>query len=185
MRELDVEWATSSNPILRGPGRQMVERAVKALESPSPAPSAPAVLTALQKTVLRIIAGLACLVMAYFYLLEKPFLRQTLLENIQPGSRLRVAETWDAVEESIGGWLRSRIILGVIVGIITIIAFGLMGLPYWPLLGLLAGVTEPIPILGPWIGGYPGCVPRADRLAGQGGHRRSCSSWGGRCWSTR
>jgi predicted PurR-regulated permease PerM len=155
LHELDAQWATSSNPILHGPGRQAVERALKALESPSPAPSAPAVLTALEKTVLRVIAVLACLVMAYFYLLEKPFLRQTLLENIQPGSRLRVAATWDAVEESIGGWLRSRIILGVIVGIITIIAFGALRLPYWPLLGLLAGLTEPIPILGPWIGGIP------------------------------
>jgi predicted PurR-regulated permease PerM len=43
----------------------------------------------------------------------------------------------------------------VIVGIGSTLVFGLLGLPHWPLLGLLAGLTEPVPILGPWIGGIP------------------------------
>ena len=76
-------------------------------------------LSALGTTALWIIAGLACLVMAYFYMLEKDLLRMMLLENVPPRSRLRIAGLWDAVEESIGGWLRSRLILGVIVGIIS------------------------------------------------------------------
>ena len=155
LRELDQQWATSGNPLLRGPGRNIVERAIVELEAPPSAAPPKAVLSALGTTALWIIAGLACLVMAYFYMLEKELLRMMLLENVPPRNRLRVAGLWDAVEESIGGWLRSRLILGVIVGIISMIVFGLMRLPYWPLLGLLAGLTEPIPIIGPWIGGIP------------------------------
>jgi predicted PurR-regulated permease PerM len=155
LRTLDQQWATSGNPLLRGPGRDMLERAIVELEAPPAAAPPKAVLSALGTTALWIIAGLACLVMAYFYMLEKDLLRGVLLDNVPPRSRLRVAGLWDAVEESIGGWLRSRLILGVIVGVISIIVFGLMGLPYWPLLGLLAGLTEPIPIIGPWIGGVP------------------------------
>jgi predicted PurR-regulated permease PerM len=155
LRELDQQWATSGNPLLSGPGRDVLERAITELEAPPSEAPPKAVLSALGTTALWIIAGLACLMMAYFYMLEKDLLRMMLLENVPPRSRLRIAGLWDAVEESIGGWLRSRLILGVIVGIVSTIVFGLMGLPYWPLLGLLAGLTEPIPIIGPWIGGVP------------------------------
>ena len=30
-----------------------------------------------------------------------------------------------------------------------------MGVRFWPLLGLWAGITEIIPIVGPWLGGIP------------------------------
>jgi predicted PurR-regulated permease PerM len=33
-----------------------------------------------------------------------------------------------------------------------------MGIRFWPLLGLWAGVTEIIPILGPWLGGIPAVI---------------------------
>jgi predicted PurR-regulated permease PerM len=33
-----------------------------------------------------------------------------------------------------------------------------MGVRFWPLLGLFAGITEAIPILGPWLGGIPAFV---------------------------
>ena len=165
LRTLDQQWATSGNPLLRGPGRDVLKRAIVELEAPPAAAPPKAVLSALGTTALWIIAGLACLAMAYFYMLEKELLRMLLLDNVPPRSRLRIAGLWDAVEESIGGWLRSRLILGVIVGIISMIVFGLMGLPYWPLLGLLAGLTEPIPIIGPWIGGIPAVFLALDRLA--------------------
>jgi hypothetical protein len=33
-----------------------------------------------------------------------------------------------------------------------------MGIRFWPLLGLWAGMTEIIPILGPWLGGIPAVI---------------------------
>src|SRR5262249_24887449 len=39
-----------------------------------------------------------------------------------------------------------------------LIGYGVMGIRFWPLLGLFAGITEAIPIVGPWIGGIPAVV---------------------------
>jgi predicted PurR-regulated permease PerM len=153
LRETEASWATSSHALLRGPGRRLLERVSTAIETPT-APSKQAANSA-TRALKMLLAGLACLVMAYYYLLEKALLRQVALDAIRPTERERWARLWDEVERAIGGWLRSRLLLGPIAGVVTIIAFGILRLPYWPLLGLLAMLTEPIPILGAWIGGAP------------------------------
>src|SRR5262245_39048279 len=153
LRALDASWQTSSNPLLRGPGRQLVERAISVIEQP-PAPRTAAVSAA--RRVLGAILGIViCLTIAFYYLMEKDLLHDLLLDTVNAPSRPRVERLWSAAEYAVGGWLRGRLLLGVIAGTFSTIVFGLLGLPYWPLLGLLAGLTEPVPILGPWIGGIP------------------------------
>ncbi|MFL5760911.1 MAG: AI-2E family transporter [Thermomicrobiales bacterium] len=153
LRTLDASWQTSSNPLLRGPGRRVVERAISVIEEPSAPPSAS---VSLATRLLAVgVSTLVCLTIAFYFLMEKELLRGLLMNTVNPNSRPRVERIWAASEQSVGGWIRVRLLLGLIVGIGSTIVFGLLGLPYWPLLGLLAGVTEPVPILGPWIGGIP------------------------------
>lgn len=155
LRTIDADWSTSNNAFLRGPGRRLVERAIDKLEHPPAHPPASTVVAAATRGFRALIAVLACLALAFFYLREKQLWRRLLLDNVRPDSRASVDRLWDEIEASIAGWFRSRLVLGLIVGVVTIVAFGALGLPYWALLGVLAGITEPIPILGPWIGGIP------------------------------
>jgi predicted PurR-regulated permease PerM len=87
--------------------------------------------------------------------LEKDLLRRLALETVAPDARERWDRIWNDTEAAIGGWLRSRLLLAPIAAVATLLAFFILRLPYWPLLGLLAGLTEPIPILGAWLGGVP------------------------------
>jgi predicted PurR-regulated permease PerM len=157
LRGLEAKWRTSPHVILRGPGVKLIDRAITQIEAPPKSPSGATFDVALRVFKV-LIAILVCVTMAFEYLMEKDRLRQRLVEQVSPGSRDRAARLWDACEAAIGGWLRSRIILGVIVGIITTIVFGILRLPYWPLLGILAGLTEPVPIIGPWVGGIPAAL---------------------------
>jgi predicted PurR-regulated permease PerM len=50
-----------------------------------------------------------------------------------------------------GSYLRSLLLLSVIVGVVTYIGLLLLDVPYAPALAVLAGVTELIPIIGPII----------------------------------
>jgi predicted PurR-regulated permease PerM len=156
LRELSANWAQSNNSLLRGPGRHALERVIPIIEEPDVPPEA--ALVAAKRVVGGIVGLLAFLVLAYYYLTEKAMLRAMVLEAVSRPSEARVRRLWDEVERSVGGWLRGRLLLGLIVGIITMPVFGLMHLPYWPLLGLIAGLAEPIPILGPWIGGAPAAL---------------------------
>ena len=57
-----------------------------------------------------------------------------------------------------GGYIRGQLVLGLVVG--TIVAVGLLalGIPFAVVLGIVAGLTELVPIIGPWIGGGVGVL---------------------------
>ena len=77
-----------------------------------------------------------------------------LLVAVLPTSRRRlVSDTWRLIELKLGAYVRGQLLLIVFVGTVLSIAFWLIGLPYWLLLGVYAGVVEIIPIVGPLIAG--------------------------------
>lgn len=55
------------------------------------------------------------------------------------------------VDNVLGRFLRSQLLLGTIVGTGTLVALLIMGIPFAPLLAVIAGFGEMIPMLGPWI----------------------------------
>jgi len=90
--------------------------------------------------------------------MEKTFIRRLALLNVSPETRVQIARIWDEVEQKVGDWLRGQLTLCLVIGVTATIGYGLLGISFWPLLGLWAGVTEIIPILGPWLGGVPAVV---------------------------
>ena len=68
---------------------------------------------------------------------------------------MRVGRIWADVEQQLGRWMRGQLTLMFIIGIASTTAYGLMDIRFWPVLGLIAGITEAIPIIGPWLGGIP------------------------------
>ncbi len=55
-------------------------------------------------------------------------------------------------------YVRAQIILGIVVGTAVGVGLTLLDVPLSLALGIIAGVTELIPIIGPWIGAVPGMV---------------------------
>ena len=55
-------------------------------------------------------------------------------------------------------YVRAQIILGLVVGTAVGVGLTLLDVPLSLALGVIAGVTELIPIIGPWIGTVPGIV---------------------------
>lgn len=57
------------------------------------------------------------------------------------------------VEGILGRYIRAQLMLGLVVAVMSYIGLSIVGVRFAPALALFAGVTELIPILGPWIGG--------------------------------
>jgi predicted PurR-regulated permease PerM len=64
-----------------------------------------------------------------------------------------VKDTWDLVELKLGAYVRASLLLIAFVGTVLSFAFWAIGLPYWLLLGILAGIVEIIPVVGPLLAG--------------------------------
>ncbi len=154
LRQLQRDWRTSDNGILRGPGADGLQSLISAIQRPPDIPQEYAipVITGITGGV---IGFVTIFVITFYYLMEKPFTQRIILMQLKPNTALRVGRIWADVEQQLGRWMRGQLSLMLIVGIASTIAYGLLDVRFWPVLGLIAGITEAIPIIGPWLGGIP------------------------------
>jgi putative permease len=56
-------------------------------------------------------------------------------------------------DEQLGGYLRGQFYDATIVGVLATIALWILGVPYFSLIGIFAGLSNMIPYVGPLVGG--------------------------------
>jgi predicted PurR-regulated permease PerM len=90
----------------------------------------------------------ALLLIAYFILDGAP-LSQRILTAFPPQSRARLDATLTRAVKRMRRWLTGQALLMLILGGSAALTFGLMGLPYFYLLAVFAGLANIVPLLGP------------------------------------
>lgn len=152
--DLAEEWRTSDNSFLSTTGYRIATQLQFRIENPPPPTGSTAI--GLVTTVGGALFGLvSTFVIGFYYLMEKPLFRKLSLDLIRPDNREWVNSVWDNVEAKLGDWLRGQLLLMLIIGAAAGAWYAILDLRFWLLLALVAGITEAIPIIGPWIGGIP------------------------------
>ena len=95
------------------------------------------------------------LILSIFILSEGPAFRGHLLSLMSPEHERRWTVITQKIADKIQGWMLGTLLLGVIIGSATTIFLLLIGMPYAFLFGLVAGVGELIPMIGPIIAAVP------------------------------
>jgi predicted PurR-regulated permease PerM len=97
-------------------------------------------------------------VIAFYVLLDLPTLRRKMMELIPARHRAETVYVTRQLGSAVGGFLRGQVVVAFIVGILTAFGFWLVGLPFWLLIGMIAGLLNIIPFVGPWVGGALGVM---------------------------
>ncbi len=84
--------------------------------------------------------------------------RDGLIQLLPHQMRANGAETLMDVANALRLWMLGQMIGMVLIGLLTAIAAELIGLPSAPALGLIAGLLEFIPYVGPILGAIPGIL---------------------------
>jgi len=95
-------------------------------------------------------------VIAFYLLLDLPSVRRRFFRLVPISYRDEVAHLGRLLGGAVGGFLRGQVLVALIVGVMTSVGFLLIGLPFWLLIGLIAGFLNIIPFVGPWVGGALG-----------------------------
>jgi predicted PurR-regulated permease PerM len=95
------------------------------------------------------------LVITFLWLTTADRLRAFILDLFPLRAQPLVAEVLREIGYRTGGYVRAVVINMVVVGLATGIACALLGLPSPVLLGIFAGITTAIPMIGPFLGGIP------------------------------
>ena len=91
----------------------------------------------------------------YAKMLGTPFYRAGLVKLFPKGTQARITETLDDAGEALRLWLGGQLLAMIMVGFLIAGGLALVGVPSALALGLIAGVTEFVPIVGPVIGAIP------------------------------
>lgn len=102
---------------------------------------------------------LALFFMSYYLVLDRPKLHRYLLRLFEDHEAEEKAEDLVlAIEKQVGGWVRGELLLMLIIGVMTYLGLALLGVPYALPLGVIAGLLEVVPNLGPTIAAVPALI---------------------------
>jgi predicted PurR-regulated permease PerM len=97
-------------------------------------------------------------VVAFYVLLDLPTAHRKVTELIPERHRAEVAHVGRQLGTAVGGFLRGQLFVALIVGVMSAFGLWLIGLPFWLLIGLIAGFLNIVPMIGPWVGGALGVL---------------------------
>jgi predicted PurR-regulated permease PerM len=111
------------------------------------------------ESVLGALAALATIVVLPYYLLvEADDLQDGFLRLLPPDRRERLERVTDDVTLKVGAWLGSQMLLCLIIGALASLSMWLIGVPYFYVLGLIAGLGELVPVVGPIMAAVPAMI---------------------------
>jgi predicted PurR-regulated permease PerM len=111
-------------------------------------------LVAVPFTVLQILVSvIVVLTLALLWLSVSETLTPFVLSLLPADMEAYARTTIGQLSTHLGGYLRGVVVNMVIIGMLTGFGLFLLDVPYAALLGVVAGLIEVLPIVGPWISG--------------------------------
>lgn len=110
-------------------------------------------------SALALVSGFLIVPFWLFYALrDRHFIERNFMRAVPPSFQDDVMNIARICDSLLGRYIRAQLLLGLVVGIAVGVSMTLLGVQFSIGLGLWAGITEMIPVLGPWLGGVPGVI---------------------------
>lgn len=90
----------------------------------------------------------------FFTVSPKPYV-EGIIQLVPPEGRKKARDVLDKIADHLKGWLKGILFAMFVVFVLTAIGLGIMGMPLWLVLALLAGLISFIPNFGPLIALVP------------------------------
>ena len=108
---------------------------------------------------LTVILGLAAAPLFIFYALkDREKLADGIISLFPPNPRPHARNILFILNGVFSSYVRAQLLLGVVVGVMVFVCLSILRVPFAPILGLVAGIFELVPIIGPWLGAIPGII---------------------------
>ncbi len=97
-------------------------------------------------------------VLAFYLLIDLPSVQKRMVAIFPNRRRAEAAHVGRQLNTALGGFLRGQLVVALIVGLMLSLGYRVIGLEFWLLIGLVGGMLNIVPFLGPWIGGILGVL---------------------------
>lgn len=167
MRGLPAAWQQVSDWLSTSNVGQFIERRLEPSAAPAgggggnPAAASglPGIFSFLTGTITTVFGSVAnvvlMLTMAIFFALDGPSYRDGALKLVPIPFRPSARFISDELDVSLGRWMAGQAVDMAAVALMTGLGLWLLGMPLAMVLGLIAGLTNVIPYVGPFLSGTP------------------------------
>jgi predicted PurR-regulated permease PerM len=91
-------------------------------------------------------------IIAFYLTVDLPKIRRAGQAMIPGRRREEVKAVAARLSAAVGGFVRGQLLVALFVGLASMLVLYVVGLPYWAVVGLLTGLFNLIPLIGPFIG---------------------------------
>jgi len=102
-----------------------------------------------------IVAVFTLATIVLFILLDKESLKKGFLGFFPEDNRKKAEKIVSSITKRVGGYVRGQLMVMLAVGVVTGLVLSVLKIPFAFLLGLVAGILEIIPIIGPILSAVP------------------------------
>jgi predicted PurR-regulated permease PerM len=154
LQQLRVYTQSLHPAAVAGMASGVVDNAVGAVQTPQQ-PAQDQIVQAGTTAAHTLFAFVTVFVLAFYWLVERAAIKRVCLRMVPVRLARDVNTVWMEVEEKLGGWVRGQIILMLTIGTLATLGYAVIGLPNPALLGVVAGLCEVIPMVGPFLAFAP------------------------------
>ncbi len=97
-------------------------------------------------------------IIAFYLLVDLPHIGAVSRSLVPDQAEAQVLHVAHRLNTTIGGFFRGQLAVAVIVGTMVSIGLAVLDLPFWLIVGMIAGLFNMVPLIGPWVGAVPGVV---------------------------
>jgi predicted PurR-regulated permease PerM len=90
---------------------------------------------------------------AAYWIFERERAMNLVLSAVPRRNRRVVRDTWELIDAKLGAFVRGQLLLIAFVATVLSLLFWAIGVPFWLLLGVFAGIVEIVPVIGPLAAG--------------------------------
>lgn len=108
-----------------------------------------------------ILIVLAVSLLTAFWVLDGEQATRLMLLGVPPDRRENIREYLEEIQGKVGGYTRGLIYLSLIIGVMATVSYLIIGLPNAIFLGIVAGIMEAVPLIGPTLGAIPALLVAA------------------------
>jgi predicted PurR-regulated permease PerM len=111
--------------------------------------------TVATSTVTWLFYGLSILILAFYFLLDGSRMSKDIVGVFPEGFRPRMFAFVNEADRSLHSFFKGQIVLGLLFGAFMVAVYSALGVPYALALGIILGVWEVVPVIGPTVGIIP------------------------------
>ena len=115
-------------------------------------------VSAIPSTFAPLLGFVSLPIFLFFILKDSEKFKRGFYSSLSPQIAEHAKNIISILDTVLGRFIRAQVVLAFVVGYLCFIGLLILRIPFAPALAAFAGVTEVIPILGPWIGGAAGVI---------------------------